>query len=523
MRQPARPNVQKQRTSRAISVPSPTGGLNTRDSISNMPPTDAVILNNWIPDTDTCTLRRGFKVHVSALNGGVESIMEWAGPLGTNQLFAACASSNSVYNVSGTASAVSAIAGSGLSNSRWQHLMFGTGGKSFLVMCNGEDAVRNYDGSAFTTPTITGSGLSSSDTFVQVSENKERLFFVESSSTSVWYLNVNSIAGEAFEFDYAPLMNKGGFVQACATWTLDGGNGLDDYFVVLTSEGQAIVYAGTNPSNASEWALQGVFEIGAPVGRRCFFKIGADLIVITDDGFVALSKALLTGRTAQQEAISDKVRTTVRGYTEDHRRKFGWQPILYPKRGLGIFNVPLDEGSDFESYQLVINTFNGSWCQFTSVNAAVWSLYDQQLYFGNKDGAIMHFDSTTADDGNTIMGDGQPAFNNMGIPGVNKQFHQARVHLSTSGRVTPAIEVVTDYAEKIPTNVPTFSFSGAVWDEAAWDTELWQDVNVPELQRDWFAVNGVGFVGTIRMRVTTNDRGVTWNQVDYMIEPIGMI
>ena len=76
MRQPARPNVQKQRTSRAISVPSPTGGLNTRDSISNMPPTDAVILNNWIPDTDTCTLRRGFKVHVSGLNGGVESIME---------------------------------------------------------------------------------------------------------------------------------------------------------------------------------------------------------------------------------------------------------------------------------------------------------------------------------------------------------------------------------------------------------------------------------------------------------------
>ena len=86
MRQPARPNVQKQRTSRAISVPSPTGGLNTRDSISNMPPTDAVILNNWIPDTDTCTLRMGYKVHVSGLNGGVESIMEWAGPLGTNKL-----------------------------------------------------------------------------------------------------------------------------------------------------------------------------------------------------------------------------------------------------------------------------------------------------------------------------------------------------------------------------------------------------------------------------------------------------
>jgi hypothetical protein len=401
--------------------------------------------------------------------------------------------------------------------------MFGTGGSNFLVMCNGEDAVRNYDGSSFSTPSITGTGLTSSDKFVQVTENKERLFFVEASSTSVWYLAVNAIAGTATEFDYAPLMDKGGFVLACATWTLDGGNGLDDYFVVLTSEGQAIVYAGTNPSNAAEWALQGVFETGAPVGRRCVFKIGADLIVITDDGFVALSKALLTGRTAQQEAISDKVRTTVREYTEDNRLKFGWQPILYPKRGLGVFNVPTEEGSSFSSNQLVVNTFNGSWCQFTSVEAAVWSLYKQDLYFGNNDGAVMHFDSTTADDGQEIMGDAQPAFNTMGIPGVNKQFHHARVHLSTSGKVTPAIEVLTDYENRIPTNVPTFSFNGAVWDEAAWDTEFWQDVDVPELQRDWFAVNGIGFAGTIRMRITTNDRGVTWNQVDYMIQPIGMI
>lgn len=523
MRSPARPNPQKQRISRAVSVPSPTGGLNTRDSISNMPPTDAVILNNWIPDTDTCTLRKGYKVHTSGLNGAVESLMEWAGPLGSNKLFAACASSNSVYNVSATASAVSAIAGGTLTNARWQHIMFGTGGSNFLVMCNGQDPVQNYDGSSFTTPTITGTGLTSSDKFIQVSENKERLFFVESSSTSVWYLAVNAIAGTASQFDYAPLMDKGGFVQATATWTLDGGSGLDDYFVVLTSEGQAIVYSGTNPSSAAEWALQGVFEIGAPVGRRCVFKIGADLIVVTDDGFVALSKALLTGRTAQQDAISDKVRTTVREYTEDNRRKFGWQPILYPKRGLGVFNIPTAEGSEFESKQLVINTFNGSWCQFTSVDAAVWSLFNQDLFFGNKDGAVMHFDSTAADDGETIMGDGQPAFNVMGVPGVNKQFHHARVHLTTNGRVTPSIEILTDYEEKTPTNVPTFSFNGAVWDAAAWDTEYWQDENQEPLQRDWFAVSGVGYAGTIRMRVTTNNKSVSWNQVDYMIEPIGMI
>jgi len=188
MRRPQRPNPQKQRVSSAISIPSPTGGLNTRDSISQMPPTDAIILNNWIPDTNTCSLRKGYKIHTSSLNGAVESLMEWAGPLGTNKLFAACASSNTVWDVSVTSFAVSAIAGGTLTNSRWQHLMFGTGGKNFLVTCNGKDPVRNFDGTDWTLPSITGTGLLSSDNFIHVTENKERLFFTEKNSTSVWYL-----------------------------------------------------------------------------------------------------------------------------------------------------------------------------------------------------------------------------------------------------------------------------------------------------------------------------------------------
>ena len=521
MRKVARPNPQKQRVSRAVSIPAPTGGLNTRDSIAQMPPTDATILTNIIPDTDLCRLRKGYKIHVSGLNGAVESLMEWSGPGGGSKLFAACSSANTVWDVTATASAVSSIAGSGLNNARWQHIMFGTGGLNYLVACNGQDPVKNFNGTSWTEPAITGTGLGSSDKFVQVTENKERLFFVESSSTSVWYLAVNAIAGTANEFDYAPLMDKGGYVQAVGTWTLDGGNGLDDYLVVLTSEGQAIVYAGTNPSNASEWALEGVFEIGAPIGRRCFFKIGADLIVLTDDGFVPLSKALLTGRTAQQEAISDKVRTSVRGYTENHRAKFGWQPILYPRRGLGVFNVPTDEASSFASTQLVINTFNGSWCEFASVNASVWSLYQQNLFFGNKDGAVMHFDSTTADNGADILGDAQPAWSDFGMAGVNKQFHQARIHLGAIGKVTPAIEVLTDYEVREPSNVPTFSFPGAAWDEASWDTEFWQGDD--QILRDWFAVNGLGFVGTIRVQVTTNFSGVDWTQTDFMIQPVAMM
>jgi len=520
MRRPARPNPERQAVAKPISIPSPTGGLNTRDSISSMPPTDAVILNNWIPDTDTCTLRRGYKTHVSGLNGTVETLAEWAGPQGSNKLFAACASSNSVFDVSATASAVSSIAGTGLTNARWQHIIFGTGGSNFLVMCNGQDPVQNFDGSSWTTPSITGTGLTSSDKFIHVTENKERLFFTESSSTSVWYLGIHSIAGTASQFDYSSLMSLGGYIQASATWTLDGGNGIDDYFVILTSEGEAIVYAGTNPANATTWALQGVFKIGAPVGRRCFFNIGADLIVLTDDGAIPLSKALLTGRTAQYEAISDKIRTTVRELTNTNRAKFGWQPILYPRKGLGIINVPEGEGSDFESRQLVINTFNGSWCIFTSVNAAVWSLYRQDLFFGTKEGAVMSFDSTAADNGADVLGDAQPAFSHFGIP-YNKQFHHARVHLETEGAISPVMEMLVDYETKIPTNVPNTDSLGPVWDEASWDAEFWAAEE--QVHRDWFAVDGFGYAGTLRMQITTAQKTVKWHQTDYLLQPIGMI
>jgi hypothetical protein len=513
-RQVAKPNPKKQRVAGSFSMPAPTGGWNGRDSLASMPPNDAVLLENMIPDTDRVRLRKGYRIHTSGPNGAVETLAEWSGPTGANQLFAACASSNSVFNVS-SATATSAIAGSGLSNARWQHVMFGTGGLNYLVMCNGEDAVQNYNGTTWTEPVITGSGLTSSK-LVHVTENKERLFFTESSSTSVWYLGTNAIAGAASEFDYGPLMSLGGYVQACATWTLDGGNGLDDYFTVMTSRGEVIVYQGTNPAAASTWGLVGVFRIGAPIGRRCFFNIGADLIVMTDDGFVPLSRALLTGRTATYEAISDKIRQPTRELIESHKSKFGWQPILYPKRGLGIFNVPIDEGTDFEGIQLVINTINRSWCQFNDVDALCWSLYGDNLYFGDKNGNVMHFDSTMTDNGANIVGTGKPAFSNMGIPAHLKKFHHARLHIATLRAVTPAVDILVDYEEKVPTAVPTVSAS-PLWDETFWDVSLWASEE-PEVTTQWFAVTGIGFMGTVHMRLEVNAAVVEWIQTDFLFE-----
>jgi hypothetical protein len=43
----------------------------------------------------------------------------------------------------------------------------------------------------------------------------------------------------------------------------------DDYAAFITSEGQVAVYSGADPASSTTWSLVGVFDIGAPIGRRC--------------------------------------------------------------------------------------------------------------------------------------------------------------------------------------------------------------------------------------------------------------
>ena len=51
------------------------------------------------------------------------------------------------------------------------------------------------------------------------------------------------------------------------------------------------------------WSLIGVFDIAAPIGRRCFQRYGNDLLVITVEGVYALS-SILAVDTASQQRLS---------------------------------------------------------------------------------------------------------------------------------------------------------------------------------------------------------------------------
>lgn len=490
------------------STPAPVKGWNARDNIADMDPDEALKLDNWFPERERARVRRGFADHVTGFTGAVESLMAYS--IGTtNKLFAAA--NNEIYDASSSGTVGSAEQTS-LTNNRWQHVNFGTSAGNFLYIVNGADAPRYYDGSSWTSPTITGSGLTATN-IIHINAFKRRIFMIEANTLSFWYFPVETISGSISRFRLDPLCNLGGYIMAMGTWTRDGGDGLDDLAAFVTSKGEVIVYQGTDPGDATNWSLVGRFEIGAPIGRRCLVKAGGDLIVVTEDGFVPMSK-IISGRGNQGVAISDRIVGAVNDAVRDYRGNFGWQPILYKAGSMALFNIPVTENGT--AHQYVLNTSTEAWCRFTGMNANCWEIFNDELYFGGAT-VVQKADTGLDDDGADIASDVQTAFSYFGSRGQLKRFTEVRPLLATDGNVSVAMEVNVDFEDRVPTATPSFTpTAGGEWDTATWDVDSWADAE--QISKSWQTVSGLGYCAALRMQTTSQQGAIYWAGNDWIFE-----
>lgn len=298
---------------RTASFPAPIGGLNARDSLADMKPTDAVILENWWPKPNSVEIRKGYTNWVTGFPAVPESLFKYAPTSGAYKLFAAAGTS--FYDVT-AAGPLGAAAVTGLANARWQYTNIATPGGSFLWCVNGIDPAQQYDGTAWTVPAVTGVSTSN---IAAVNVFGNRLFLVEKLSLKVWYLAVQSIAGAATAFDLSTIFARGGYLMAMGTWSVDAGSGLDDLAVFVSSEGEAAVYKGVDPAS---WVKVGVFYLGRPIGRRCFVKFGGDMLLLCEQGIspsarrfnrprlIALSHSLTRSRTQSARLCQVLARTS---------------------------------------------------------------------------------------------------------------------------------------------------------------------------------------------------------------------
>lgn len=498
------------------SLPPPVEGWDTREALADMPIKRAVILDNWFPQTDKVTLRRGHASHATGMSGAVESLLPYTPLTGSGALFAA--NGGNIYNVT-SAGAVGAAVVSSLSNDRWQSVQIGTSGGQFLFMVNGEDAPRSYDGSSWATPSISASGFTAANT-IWCNLHQRRLWFGEKDSLTAWYLAVNSIAGTPNSFSLAGLAGLGGYIMAMGTWSLDGGAGPDDAAVFLTSEGQAIVYQGTDPSSASTWGLLGVFNIGKPIGRRCMIKAGADLIIVTQDGFVPASEILRADRSQSEVvAISAQINKAVNDAVRDKSTLFGWQPFIYPKGAMLMFNIPQTSTT---AYQYVFNTITKAPCRFTGMNALCWGLLNDNAYFGGTDGKVYKADTGANDNSAAINGDALQAFTDFGSPGVNKAFKLVEPIFESDGNPNAALDLNTDYRVRAPTSVASASsVTSATWGVSKWGIGTWGSAS--QIYRGWRGVRGIGRAAALRVRVSTTSGRPSWVATSFTFVPGGQL
>jgi hypothetical protein len=454
----------------------------------------AITLENFFPDQGFVRLRRGFTSHATGVGSGtVDSLMTYHG-VSTSKLFAA--QGTNIYDA--TSAATATVAVSSVTSDRWQHVNFTTSGGHFLFIVNGADDPRHYNGSTWATPSITGITASNA---VNVAVHKKRIWLVQNASTQAAYLPLDSVAGAATTFELGSNFDLGGYLVAIGSWTVDSGTGPDDLAVFVSSRGQVAVYQGIDPASSDTWSLIGVFNMGAPIGRRCLTKVAGDLAYISIDGVVPLSKALALDRGAVQiAAITANIQREMASAARDAASHFGWQLIGYPKGTAAIINVPITDG--VTSHQYVMNTISGAWCRYKGQNAFSWEIMDDVLFFGGNSIVYMA-DSGQDDAGDPITAELKTAFNYYGDRGRNKHFKMIRPIITTDGRVEPSIGMDVDYEDNIPATVISApSGGGANWNQVNWNQFDWGGSGVDVPQTEWQSISGIGHCAAVHMTVS---------------------
>jgi|SRR4029077_20863656 len=477
-------------------IPAPVGGWDALSPIAAMEPKYAASITNWVPRTGWLELRGGYNTWCQGFStAAVNSLMVFRALNGNNRLLAA--TGTQIWDVSNYGLPV--ISSTGRTSSKFQYTNFSPSlsGINFLIAVNGSDSgFITFNGSTWNTINPTGVGAS---IFVGINTFKRRLWLIPTNSTIIYYLASDAISGAATAFDLGPFLSKGGFLMAMGTWTLDGGQGPDDLAVFVSSEGQFVIYKGTDPDNVNSWSLVGVFDLPKPIGRRCLKRLGSDLMYISEVGVLPISASLPYDPAATRTvAITNRIQNSVNIAITNYQNNFGWEFISFPQQMLYILNIPQVENNT--QVQYVQNSLTGAWTQFTGWDANTFEVFNGSLYFGGNDGSVNLAYAGGLDLVGGINADVKCAFNYLDEPGRIKNAGMIRPFLVADGTLTPTIQIDVDFADTaVSAPVTILTPSGALWDVSLWDATTWSSGIITVI--NWLSCNALGTALAVRMIV----------------------
>lgn len=447
-----------------------SGGWNARDALDSMPITDAIIYDNLIFSNGRDRVRKGYERKGEIAGTEILFPHNAQGNLRLltvrDETFSSYDTENYTEKLSQEITAVG----------RFEHCMFVDGaGLLHSILTNGSSTV--YDFTVQDDVDTLGTCAWTDSESQPITTNliypfvyKNRLYFVEKDSFSIWYGAVQSYQGVLTEFAVNSYFKKGGKILGCATWTQDGGDGTDDQLVIFSDTGEVLVYSGTSPE-AEDWALKGRYEIPRPINSKMIKQVKGDIVVGTVAGYVALS-TVLNEMSAQRVALSNKINNEV----IEKSNKFSdvnWNCVYFASANRLVFNVPSSE--NYLNYEWhVYNLENGTWSRFLGQNSLDFCVLGDKMYFCNNAG-VFEDNVGTNDNGNAIKFRIQHAYTDFGIKQKKKInrliFRYSAVNLEDMYKF-----VWCDYKESARTFLHTDDITAsdeAIWDIAIWDRSKW--------------------------------------------------
>jgi hypothetical protein len=437
-------------------------GWNTKDPISQMDPLYAVEMENFFPNNGTVTLRNGYTKHVlTAAVGTFTHISEMVNNAGTHHLIA-FNGIGSLYNVT-TAGAGTVISG-GLGTQSDENYTINFRGRLF---CKGYTSAANSDllytdGSAATAAAFTGPSGDDKNLW-RLTTYKGRLYALSISDASMWYGGLDAITGAMTQWDWQSLLTLGGKPWYIGSFSMTGGDVSQDYFAVISEQGEVLLYSGNNPSDVT-WSIVGRYFIPSPVGRKAFFSWGSDILVITYDGLVSI-KEIIGSNQSEYSFLTDNIAVEFKAAIAATSSGFlnFIQGIVYPKGQYLLINFYNETTPS--AIQYVMNTHTRAWCKFTGQRAICWSLLNNALYFGAKGGAADadgyvaladngYFDESTVSAGTALTRTIKlrHAFNYLGNNIANKVFTQAIPTIYQSDGLDLTLDCDVDYTDVVATS-----------------------------------------------------------------------
>lgn len=548
--QPVPPTIQ------AATLPASVGGVNAYDSLMAMPPMDCIYTFNLMPSEYGLRLRKGYREWAQGIDGQVRTLIAYDSASedpAQDRLWAV--TEFGIWNVTISSGALqydivteiedvvvtedgldTVVTEGGLppvqdvvfsdnddpagfgvytewTNDASIHYLFYADALNGLHQYTEAGGWTVPTGWTYDDPDNPGTPLPFPvEDVCFVMAHKLRLWVILENSDDAWYSPIASVAGDFTKFTFGAKMPHGGYLQGLWTWSLDGGNGVDDFLVGVSRGGDVLVYKGSDPALA-DWQQVGAWFIGeTPIGRRLVNEHGSDMYILSTYGVTSL-RDLLQGSVANENRSSPsaKVNRFLRADIESSKDRYGWQMTNYPGDGFLQVITPPPSNTPFLQYNQNMSTQAwGFWRGVPALCGVTWNGH----YFMGGDSVVYLYDGVL--DGTTLDGEvGQPiefqTLTSFQAPNNSHATYKRCSIIRTmgvlSGTASISVKAVFDYdiAATLPQPLPAPNPGENLWGIGIWNSSVWgyglTGRSYPAATLGYGRVMAVGLTGSATSRI----------------------